>query len=236
MTLHRRVTLLAACLVCSAPAAAAEVTGYAVLTSDYVFRGVTYSDSHAALQAGIDVTLQSGVYAGVWASTVDIYSGLTGRDREVDYYAGYSYDLDDAWTIGINGVAHSFPGTDGPIDYDYAELSAVVNFRDRAWLEYSYSPDIFHTSRHTHNVEIYGEWPLSTTLLVGAGAGYYDVAELAGAGYAYWQLGIMRPFRHCALDLRLHGTERAVPIVSSPERSRSRLVLSLQVPFPIAGN
>ena len=31
---------------------AAEFTGYAVLTSDYVFRGVSYSDGHAAAQLG----------------------------------------------------------------------------------------------------------------------------------------------------------------------------------------
>ena len=57
------------------PTRAADVTGYAVLTSDYVFRGVSYSDGHASVQAGADVALQSGLYLGAWASSVDIGGG-----------------------------------------------------------------------------------------------------------------------------------------------------------------
>lgn len=239
MTVIGRAVTAAACLTAALPlpaAYAAEATGYALLTSDYVFRGVSYSDSHPALQAGVDVSLDSGVYAGFWGSTVDIRSGPAHRDLELTWYAGYNHDVTADWTLGANIVAVSFPGTEGPIDYDYREYSFIANFRDRAWLEYSYSPDLFHTSRHSHNLEIYGEWPLPQKLLLGLGAGYYDVAALSGAGYGYWQAGITRPFSRFALDLRYHGTNRYVPIVSSPGRAESRVALSLRIPFAIAGN
>ena len=43
--------------ICAGPISlAAEFSGYAVLTSDYVFRGVSYSDSHAAAQLGGDIS------------------------------------------------------------------------------------------------------------------------------------------------------------------------------------
>ncbi len=227
---------VAACLltVAAGPvSAAADVTGYAVLTTDYVFRGVTYSDGHGAVQGGIDVALESGLYGGLWASTIDIHSGSTRRNGEVNYYLGYERDVNADWTVGVNVVAYSFPGADGPIDYDYNEFTAVANFRDRAWIEYSYSPDLFHSSQSTHNLELYAEWPLPRSLLLGAGVGYYDVADLTGVSYGYWQLGVTRPFGRFSIDLRLHDTSREVPIISAPDRAGSRLVLSLRIPFVI---
>lgn len=238
MTVIGRSMTAAACLAAAlSPVAAdaAEATGYAVLTSDYVFRGVGYSDNHPALQVGVDVSLDNGLYAGFWGSTIDVRSGPTHRELEMNYYAGYGHDLTADWTIGANIAAFSFPGTEGPIDYDYREYSVIANFRDRAWLEYSYSPDLFNTSRHSHNLEIYGEWPLPKKLLLGLGAGYYDVSALSGVGYGYWQLGITRPFSRFSIDLRYHDTSRYAPIVSSPERAESRVALSFRIPFAIAG-
>ncbi|HZD53044.1 MAG TPA: TorF family putative porin [Woeseiaceae bacterium] len=230
--------LAAVCLpLAVAPTArASEVTGYAVLTSDYVVRGVSYSDSHPTAQAGIDASLNSGLYLGVWGSAVDIHIGQTRRDAEVNYYLGYEYDLNADWTVGANVVANTYPGTAGPIDYDYREYSAVANFRDHAWVEYSYSPDLFNTSRHTHNIEAYAEWPATRNLLVGLGAGYYDVSSVSGAGYGYWQVGITRPFDHFSVDLRYHDTNRYVLFVSSPGRADARVVLSLRMPFTLAGD
>lgn len=229
--------LVVACLHAAWPlstAGAADVTGYVLLTTDYVFRGVTYSDGEEAAQGGLDIALDSGLYAGFWASTVDIRSAATARDAEVNYYAGYNHDLNTDWTLGANVVAYTFPGTAGPVDYDYVEYSIVANYRDRAWLEYSYSPDLFHTSRHTSNIEAYAEWPVAKRLLLGIGAGYYDVSELSGIGYAHWQVGITRPFERFSLDLRYHDTNRDVPIVSSADRAESRLALTVRVPFGVA--
>lgn len=239
MALTRMLPRAVACVLTVAvgPAPeAAEVTGYALVTTDYVFRGVTYSDGHGAVQGGVDVALDSGLYGGLWASTVDIRGGSTRRDTEVNYYVGYNRDVNTDWTVGINFVAYTFPGADGPIDYDYSEISAMANFRDRAWVEYSYSSDLFHSSQSTHNLELYAEWPLPRSLLLGAGVGYYDVADLTGTSYSYWQIGVTRPFNRVSVDLRLHAASREVPIISAPDRAGSRLVLSLRMPFRIAGD
>ncbi|MEX2496811.1 MAG: TorF family putative porin [Woeseia sp.] len=234
MTTPGRLLCAAAlpCLLFASAVSAAEWTRYGALTTDYVFRGVSYSDSHAAVQAGVDVALPSGLYLGLWGSSADISGGATRqRDLQVNYYVGYNHDLGSAWSIGANVVAYSFPGTEGNIDYDFLEYSAVANFDDRAWLEYSHSPDLFHTGRRTHNVDLYGEWPLPRQLVLGAGAGYYDVSDLTGSGYAWWQLGITRAFGRIDVDLRYHDTSRAVPIISTPELAKARLALSVKISY-----
>ena len=224
------VLLGAASLV--SPARAADVTGYAVLTSDYVFRGVSYSDGHASVQGGADVALGSGLYLGAWASSVDISGGPTRqRDLQVNYYLGYSHELRSAWNLGVNAVLYTFPDTVGEIDYDFLEYSIVANFDDRAWIEYSHSPDLYHSGSRTHNLDLYAEWPLPAQLMLGGGAGYYDVSELTGSSYTYWQLGLTRPFGLIDIDLRYHGTSRDVPIISTAESADERVAITARFVF-----
>jgi uncharacterized protein (TIGR02001 family) len=219
----------------SQTAAPAELKAYGVLTSDYVFRGVSYSDGHPAVQAGLDVSADSGLYAGAWASTVDLTGGPNQRDAALNFYAGFHYAVNDDWTLGSNVVAYTFPGASGPVDYDFTEVSVSASYRDRYWLEYSYTPDLYHTNNSAQNLEVYGEWPLSKTLLFGAGAGVYDVARLSGDDYSYWQAGITRPIGRWSIDLRYHQSSRAVRFISTPDRAKARLALSVRVAFSLGG-
>ena len=211
---------------------AAEFTGYAVLTSDYVHRGVTYSDGHIAAQLGGDAEFSSGIYLGVWGSTVDIQNGPTRqRDLQANFYIGYSLELGNHWSMGANFVAYTFPGASGNVDYDYEEYSISANYRDRVWLEYSMSPDLYSTGYDTHNVDLLMEWALPNAFTLGTGIGYYDVSELSGSGYSYWQAGVSRPLGKIDLDLRYHDTNRWVPIVSTDDRAESRIALSVRFVF-----
>lgn len=211
---------------------AAEFTGYAVLTTDYVYRGVSYSDSHAAVQLGGDVAFDSGLYLGAWASTIDLSNGPGNqRDLEVDYYVGYGVDVASKWHVGANIVSYNFPGTEGQFEYDYVEYSMIGNYDDRVWFEYSWSPDLFDTGISTQNYELYGEWQPGGEITIGGGAGYYDVSDLSGSGYSYWQLGITHPLGIADIDLRYFGASDWVPIISTPDRTDGRVVLSLRLQF-----
>ncbi len=214
------------------PSLAAEFSGYGVLTTDYVFRGVTYSDGHAAAQLGGDVSFDSGIYLGAWASTVDIENAPDNkRDLELDFYVGYGYELTNDWSVDVKIVSYNFPGAEGQFDYDYIEYSLTANLRDRLWLEYSWSPDLFNSGYSARNYELYTEWPAWGELLVGAGAGLYDASTLTGADYGYWQLGVTYPVGRIDVDLRYFDTSDWVPIISAPERAQERIVLSLRIAF-----
>ncbi len=219
-------------LISQSPAIAAEVSGYAVLTTDYVFRGVSYSDSHGAVQLGADVSFDTGLYFGAWGSTVDISNG-PGRQRDVefDYYVGYGLDISNKLGVGANVVSYNFPGAEGPFDYDYVEYSVAGNYNDRVWLEYSYSPDLFHSGLSTQNITLYAEWQIAAQLILGAGAGIYEVSELTGSDYSYWQLGITRPFGIVDMDLRYFDASDWVPIISTPDLAEQRIVLSARIQF-----
>lgn len=215
-----------------ASAAAADLTGYLVLTSDYVWRGVTQSEGNPAVQLGGDVNFASGVYAGAWGSTVDIDNGAGRlRDTEVVYYLGYRRDAWRRWTLGVSAIAYTYPGQSGVVDYDYEEIMLSANFDDRLWFEYAYSPDLYQTGLDTHNFEVLTEFPAGEHLVAGIAAGYYDVSSFSGSGYAYWEAGVTWPFNRVDLDLRYHDTSRWVPVVSSPERAEPRVAFSIRVTF-----
>ena len=221
-----------ACALLAFPVEAADFTGYVVLTTDYVFRGVTYSDGDPAAQLGADLSFDNGFFFGVWGSTIDIESlPFSDRDVELSFYAGYGYDVSSDWTVSGNVVAYRYPGAGGITDYDYEEYMVNVNYKDRVWLEYAYSPDVFDSGESTNNVRLYTEWPWPYQLTGSAGIGYYDISNVSGDDYSYWEFGVTRPLGIIDLDLRYHDSSRWVPVVSNADRADSRVVLSARFQF-----
>ncbi len=233
MTSNARRTLAATALASLAlPVHAAEFSGYLTLTTDYVWRGVTQSDGDPAVQLGGEVIFNSGVYGGIWGSTVDINNGGNRqRDAEVSYYLGYGHDVTAQWTLGVRVVAYTYPGQTGPIDYNYEEYGLSVNYDDRVWLEYAYSPDYWGLQIESHNVELISEWPAGDHLVLGAAVGYFDFTDFLDDSYAYWDVGVTWPINRFSIDLRYHDTSGTVFIVSTPDRADARIVLSVRVFF-----
>ena len=219
-------------LICGQHGLAADFGGYVALTTDYVKRGVTQSDGDPALQMGVELGFEHGFFLGAWGSTIDISNGpASQRDLEVNYYAGYVFDASDSWRPSAGAVAYEYPGQTGRFNYDYLEYSIGGSFDDRVWLDVAYSPDLYNSGRATTNIDLYAEWPISSVWAIGGGAGHYDTSSLTGSSYQYWQLGVTAALKWAAIDLRVHDTDKWVPIVSTPERAKFRLVLKIQVPF-----
>lgn len=99
------------------------ISGTAALVSDYRFRGVSQTSEEAAVQAGVTVSHESGLYAGFWGSNVDFYGS-----SEVDAIVGYSTKLGGV-TVDGGVTYYIYPG--GPTfatDYfePYLSLSGDV--------------------------------------------------------------------------------------------------------------
>lgn len=95
-------------------AQALDVTANVGYMSEYIFRGISQSDSSA--MAGVDVT-EGGFYAGTWAADVD--EGL-----EVDLYAGYKGMLGDlSYGIGATGYLYT-----DDFDDDYTEVNLSLGY------------------------------------------------------------------------------------------------------------
>ncbi len=110
--MKHRLTLLACTMLASAwplPAAAQgsiDVSANAGLVSDYRYRGLSLSAGGPALQGGIDVESETGLFAGTWASTIADYGGSR---LEVDLSVGFGGKA-AGFDYALTGNAYLYPG------------------------------------------------------------------------------------------------------------------------------
>lgn len=110
------------------------VTGGVTLTSDYRFRGTTQTNEDPAIQATLNLNHASGLYAGVWASTID--GGLDGStpaltgygDVEVDLYAGFTKTLNSGLGFDVGLLYYYYADGAKGLNTDFFEPYASVSY------------------------------------------------------------------------------------------------------------
>lgn len=113
-------------------AQAVTIEGNAAVASNYIWRGMTQSDDKAAVSGGLDVSGDSGLYAGTWVSNIDFG---TAASYELDLYAGYAGESGD-FSYDIGYIAYLYPDA-GIQDYDFAEMYLSLGY-GAASVTYSY--------------------------------------------------------------------------------------------------
>lgn len=112
----------------TAPPPALTISGSVALTSDYRLRGVSQSDKDAAIQGGVTVTHQSGLYAGFWSSNLSGWGTFGGPNLELDLIAGYKFPVTSGGTLDLGLTYYLYPDGANKTDYfePYAKLSGTV--------------------------------------------------------------------------------------------------------------
>jgi hypothetical protein len=111
----------------TAPPPALTVSGSATIASDYRFRGVSQTDRQMAVQGGITVAHESGLYVGTWASNLAGWGTFGGANMELDLIAGYKHPLAGG-TLDVGLTWYVYPGGADKTDFaePYAKLSGAV--------------------------------------------------------------------------------------------------------------
>ncbi|MBW6530317.1 TorF family putative porin [Sphingomonas sp. RRHST34] len=112
----------------AAPASPVTVSGSAAIASDYRFRGVSQSDQEMAVQGGITVSHESGLYVGTWASNLAGWGTFGGANMELDLIGGYKAKLADNATLDVGLTWYMYPGGADKTDFaePYAKLSGTA--------------------------------------------------------------------------------------------------------------
>ena len=112
----------------------AEVSGNVSVTSDYIFRGLSQTNSQAAIQGGIDYTNESGFYTSIWVSNTD-FDGSGSSGAEVDLIGGFSGTSGDfGYDVGF--ISYQYPKLEDSLEEVYLGISYKV-----AGLTYYYDWD-----------------------------------------------------------------------------------------------
>jgi len=131
------------------PASAHTVTSNVSLVSNYLYRGISQTGAKPAIQGGFDYAHSSGVYAGVWGSSISWLTdspgvtGATSAQVELDTYFGYKGTA-NVVSYDIGFLRYNYPASytatlpAGSAKADTNEIYGAVTY-SIATLKYSHS-------------------------------------------------------------------------------------------------
>jgi len=181
MTLCKTILCIAPTLVSLGSVAhAVEIEGNAAVASNYMWRGMTQTDDEAAVSGGLDITSESGLYAGTWVSNVKFIDSDTGEDLaasyELDLYAGFAGEA-GALSYDVGYIAYMYPDA-GAQDYDFGEAYVSIGL-GAASLTYSYqiSDSADSYANDTNYLSADYEMGLPDDFSATFHYGYYDIED-----------------------------------------------------------
>ncbi len=199
-------------------------SGEVALTSDYVYRGQSFSDGAPAIQGSLhwsnaDATTLPGLSADAWASSID-FGGGDPTDAELSATLGYTFALPHAAIdLGVSYIV--YPGAPEGGRYDYAELSGAVTApisSGDVTASLHYSPRYSGDTGAALFADLEGRWPLGDTLSVTAALGQAFLDPRAGVDYVYWQAGLSAEAFGLTFDLRYHGNNATICTTACADR------------------
>jgi uncharacterized protein (TIGR02001 family) len=225
-------------LVAGARANAAEFSGNATLTSDYVWRGSTQTHGDPAVQAGFKLAGESGVYASVWASNVE-FAPETHASSEFDLTLGWGRSLGGDWAVDANILHYAYPST--TTDLDWTELNGTVTWKNDYWASLGYSNQALGYDASGLYGLVGTKLPINDRFRFEATAGYYDLEDLdndgRGDSYAHGSLSaiwaITRPGAKSTAEARLtaHATDSKAEDFFGDDFAGNRIEAALQASF-----
>lgn len=201
----------------AAPTPPISFTGNVAITSDYVFRGLSQSNSDFALQGGFDLTSTAGFYAGTWLSSID-FNDASDANVEADIYAGYTRPIGStglSYNVGVYG--YLYPDVNDGANFNFYEVYGGLSYAVGKFTlggQVNYSPDFFAGSGDAIYAQISTGYAISDLLSVSGAVGYQTIDNAAAFGaddYTTWNVGgtfsLPGAFKGTSLDVRYSDTD-----------------------------
>jgi uncharacterized protein (TIGR02001 family) len=190
------------------PASPHTITGNVGIFSQYIFRGLTQTDTSPALQGGLDYAHSGGFYAGTWGSNISwirdygFYQG--GASLELDIYGGYKGTIgksDFGYDVGL--LYYWYPGekVPGATKADTLEVYGALSWKWlSAKLSYVISDEAFGVANAdgTYYLDLTATYPIPNSKLTLIG--HYGIQKFKGstgtfdndanASYEDWKIGL----------------------------------------------
>ena len=195
--------------------------GSLAVTSNYIYRGVSESDGHGAVQGDVHLASRDGTFLGVWASSRD-QDIEPGANAVLDVYLGHRFALSSNWGATLIGRTHSYLGasTYEPSD-DYQQIIATLNYLDSWSISLTSIPNAVHWWFYNRLgrdpawvADTSGQYLLGRGVFVTAGAGYYRTQGTGSGmeratGYAYGNAGLAWEHGAWRIDVGYFLTQEA---------------------------
>jgi uncharacterized protein (TIGR02001 family) len=205
-----------------------SVTANVGLVSDYVLRGISQSQHKPALQGGADYVHASGLYLGLWGSTVEWvdrsdYVYHDGNHVELDLYGGFKGAVGD-FTYDLGLVRYYYPGHFGREQAGKVQNPVTANTTEAyvagGWkfVTLKYNRAISRSfvgwggtsaetrSRGSDYLDLSMSYPIAETVNILAHVGRQRVRNNGYADYTDWKLGVTKDLGFAIVGLAYTDT------------------------------
>jgi uncharacterized protein (TIGR02001 family) len=175
------------------------------LTTDYVSRGITNSDSDPAIQGYVEPSFGLA-YVNVWSSNVDYGAGFRGA--EIDVAAGIRPEIGPL-SLDVGYVHYFYSPEDTSPDYGELYAKADYNVNDMFTLgaRLYFAPD-YNQSGDTGTFIAGGiKVPLPYDFSVYGGIGYQFFEDPDAFEQLAWTAGVSYSWKVVTLDVRYWDTD-----------------------------
>lgn len=189
------------------------------LTTDYVWRGVSQSANAPAIQGSFDLSHESGLYAGIWGSSIEFINDNGDHDTslELDLYAGFS-DTFDVGGVGITydlgWLRYEFPTSGGSNTasgrnvnelYGGLSVSPINNLNISGYYYYGLRIENTHPGDYREVAVDYTTPDSFGAFTIFGSAGQYDV--VGGDDYWNWKVGASKNIAGFNFELAYTDTD-----------------------------
>ena len=205
------------------------------MTSNYLYRGISQTGNKPAIQGGFDYAHASGVYAGVWASSISWLSdaGVAANvGTEFDTYLGFSGEAGDiGYDVGF--LRYNYPGEyGGNLSANTNELYGKVSYK---WVYAKYSRSSgnlfgFPDSSGSAYVDLGASYDVEAAgISLGAHYGKQTVANNSASDYTDYSLSVSKDVGGYGLSATYSKTNFAPALVDlqGNDLGKGQLVLAI---------
>lgn len=209
-----------------------SVGGSLLLSSNYMFRGISNSNDRAQVRGDLTWSHDVGLYAGVWASNTNF--GGAGNSMELDPYIGFAGEVEETpFSYDIGFWSYNYPGSE--FDLDYQESYLVITYEVN---KLSVSPSFWYADNYfgkdflngvsafAYDLTLSYEFPLNITFsgVVGRQTFGSSADEL---DYTYYSLALSRTCGDFSFELSWHDTNGVEPFLADPELADGAVVVGV---------
>lgn len=219
--------------------------------SDYVYRGMSYSDGKPSVQAYVDVSAFEYLYAGVVGSLVryPTENGFSDPPVEIDVYGGFRHSWND-FTLEAGGVYFYYPdqkpGYSNLNSWEiYIKPSYTVGDGVTLSTNYSWTADYFATGADASYLAVSGRWDIPFAPMAAlkpyasaeVGRQWVGMTEFGTntPDYNTWNVGAGFSVGKMTIDLRYHDSDMSksdcLNVAGDRNWCGSRYVASVAVNF-----
>ncbi|MFT4538929.1 MAG: hypothetical protein ACI841_001630 [Planctomycetota bacterium] len=209
------------------PAWAENLTASMGMHTEYVWRGISQSDKDFAVSGDVTYTDESGISAGVWASSLGSAAAGAGGVTEIDAWIGYTVeevipDLDVTGWI----MQYLYAGADA---LNYVEIGADATFQDFITGTVAFSSDLAGSGESSVYIAGGVDHELNDDITATGGVGMFQSDAFADDSYMHFYIGASTTAGPWTVDLTLHGTDD--PSDTFADAGDTRIVLGLTAGF-----